>query len=82
MMKKSLTRSLLTLLFCALSVRAVRPQAGNPQAPSQAEIVERGHFQLHKFEQPIGEESYEITRDGTSLAVKMGRSTLNWVRTS
>jgi len=71
MMKKSLTRSLLTLLFCALSVRAVRPQAGNPQAPSQAEIVERGHFQLHKFEQPIGEESYEITRDGTSLAVKM-----------
>jgi imidazolonepropionase-like amidohydrolase len=34
-------------------------------------IVEEGKFRLHKFEQPIGEESYAITRDGDSLAVKM-----------
>jgi cytosine/adenosine deaminase-related metal-dependent hydrolase len=33
--------------------------------------VERGKFTLHKFEQAIGEETYEIRRDGDSLAVKM-----------
>ena len=34
-------------------------------------VVEQGTFRLHKFEQPIGEETYEITRDGDSLAVAM-----------
>jgi imidazolonepropionase-like amidohydrolase len=34
-------------------------------------VVEQGKFTLHKFEQPIGEEAYEIRRDGDSLAVKI-----------
>lgn len=34
-------------------------------------IVEEGKFRLHKFEQPIGEETYQMTRDGNSLAVKI-----------
>jgi imidazolonepropionase-like amidohydrolase len=34
-------------------------------------IVEQGKFTLHKFEQAIGEETYEIRRDGDALAVKM-----------
>lgn len=34
-------------------------------------VVEQGKFTLHKFEQPIGEETYEIRRDGDSLAVKV-----------
>jgi imidazolonepropionase-like amidohydrolase len=39
--------------------------------PSQSSVVEQGKFQLHKFEQPIGEETYEISRDGNSLATKV-----------
>lgn len=35
------------------------------------DTVERGTFRLHKMEQPIGQESYEIRRDGDSLVVKM-----------
>jgi imidazolonepropionase-like amidohydrolase len=31
--------------------------------------VELGKFRLHKFEQPIGDETYQIRRDGASLAV-------------
>ncbi len=41
------------------------------RAPTSSAIVEQGKFTLHKFEQPIGEETYEIRRDGDSLAVKM-----------
>src|SRR5579863_6574368 len=33
--------------------------------------VEQGKFILHKFEQPIGEETYQIIRDGDSLNVKV-----------
>jgi hypothetical protein len=33
--------------------------------------VEQGKFILHKFEQPIGEETYQITRDGDALSVKV-----------
>ena len=33
--------------------------------------VEHGKFILHKFEQPIGEETYQITRDGDALNVKI-----------
>ena len=34
-------------------------------------MVEQGKFTLHKFEQPIGEETYEIHRDGDSIAAKI-----------
>lgn len=33
-------------------------------------IVESGKFRLHKFEQEIGEETYETTREGKSLVTK------------
>jgi imidazolonepropionase-like amidohydrolase len=33
--------------------------------------VEQGKFILHKFEQPIGEETYQIARDGDALNVKI-----------
>jgi len=36
-------------------------------ACSAAQSVERGKFILHKFVRPIGEEIYDITRDGDSL---------------
>jgi imidazolonepropionase-like amidohydrolase len=40
-------------------------------ASQEPVVVEQGKFLLHKFEQPIGEETYQVTRDGNSLAVKM-----------
>src|SRR5690348_6893517 len=33
--------------------------------------VEQGKFTLHKFEQPIGQETYEIRRDGDSITAKI-----------
>ncbi|MGH9713407.1 MAG: amidohydrolase family protein [Candidatus Acidiferrales bacterium] len=44
------------------------PRQETQAAPA---VVEQGKFRLHKMEQPIGEEKYEITRDGQSLVVKM-----------
>ncbi|MGC2293362.1 MAG: amidohydrolase family protein [Candidatus Acidiferrales bacterium] len=44
-------------------------QSGAAQV--SATPVELGKFILHKFEQPIGQETYEVTRDGDSLRVKM-----------
>ena len=35
-------------------------------APPNPTPVEQGKFILHKTEQPIGEETYQITRDGDS----------------
>jgi imidazolonepropionase-like amidohydrolase len=34
-------------------------------------VVEEGKFRLHKMEQPIGEETYQMTRDAGSLTVRM-----------
>jgi imidazolonepropionase-like amidohydrolase len=61
------------LIVLALPVAAqqqAQPQAQQSAAPP-APIVEQGKFTLHKFEQPIGAETYAITRDGDSLSVKM-----------
>ena len=38
---------------------------------SEAPVLEQGKFTLHKFEQAIGEETYEIRRDGDSLVAKI-----------
>jgi len=66
------------VFFLALPLFAqASPQAAEPQSPqaqttqSAAAVVEQGKFILHKFENPIGEETYQIVRDGKSLAVKM-----------
>src|SRR5215472_1303581 len=56
----------LALLATSCSLLA----AGQPPSTDSG-IVEQGHFALHKFEQPIGEETYEIRRDGDSLAAKI-----------
>jgi imidazolonepropionase-like amidohydrolase len=44
-----------------------------PSGAAQASVppVEQGKFILHKFEQPIGQETYEVTKDGDSLRVRM-----------
>ncbi len=57
------------VLLCACMCAA---QASSPQANAESTaIVEHGKFTLHKFEQAIGEETYEIRRDGDFLVAKM-----------
>ena len=70
MRKPILTFLLLTISACLVST-AVLPAIAAPQQSDAPAIVEQGKFTLHKFEQPIGQETYEIRRDGDSLAVKM-----------
>jgi imidazolonepropionase-like amidohydrolase len=57
--------SVLTIFLSAFPQAVLAAQQGSQP------IVEEGKFRLHKFEQPIGEESYAITRDGDSLVVKI-----------
>ena len=66
-------RLLVLLAFTVVfSSAALQPQTVQPpSSPKSAQVVEQGKFTLHKFEQAIGEETYEITRDGDSLTVKM-----------
>ena len=61
-------------LACVALVLIALPALPEPtasQATNQPAIIEQGKFRLHKFEQAIGEESYTITQDNGSLAVKM-----------
>jgi imidazolonepropionase-like amidohydrolase len=61
------------LLACIVSI-AIPPAVSAAQQPTGSDsstLVEQGKFTLHKFEQPIGEETYEIRHDGDSLAVKV-----------
>jgi cytosine/adenosine deaminase-related metal-dependent hydrolase len=59
------------MAICGAAVMV--PALAAPLAARQAATdgVERDMFRLHKMEQRIGEESYEIRRDGESLVVKM-----------
>jgi imidazolonepropionase-like amidohydrolase len=66
MLKKILTSFAIFLLIATCSP-LIFPQTSE-QAPA---VIEKGSFKLHKFEQPIGEETYEMTRDGKSISVKI-----------
>ncbi len=59
-------------LYLAVLASSASPEARaqQPASPDASAIVEQGKFTLHKFEQAIGQETYEIRRDGDSLAVK------------
>ena len=73
MRKQIPTVLLFTLFACVVSI-AIPPAVSAAQQPTENDSsapVEQGKFTLHKFEQPIGEETYEIHRDGDSLAVKV-----------
>lgn len=60
----------LSAMFLLPSCSLETVKAQDASAPARAAVIESGKFRLHKFEQPIGEESYEITRDGDSLVTK------------
>lgn len=63
-------RRIFTLAACALALLLTSASHPKPRQASSS-VVEQGKFTLHKFEQPIGEETYQIARDGDSLAVQM-----------
>jgi imidazolonepropionase-like amidohydrolase len=44
--------------------------AGTNTLAQTQQPIESGKFRLHKFERPIGEETYTIRRDGDSLVVR------------
>src|SRR5882724_8376636 len=54
------------VLFLPLLLILLAHVSGLAQTPQP---IESGKFRLHKFEQPIGEETYTITREGDSLVV-------------
>jgi imidazolonepropionase-like amidohydrolase len=64
--------SFFALAILCVSLTITIPAAAQQPANADASaIVEQGKFTLHKFEQAIGEETYEISRDGDSLAAKI-----------
>ncbi|HYM76544.1 MAG TPA: amidohydrolase family protein [Candidatus Dormibacteraeota bacterium] len=63
--RASLLAALAGLILVALPAVTQQP------VTTDADILEQGKFTLHKFEQAIGEETYEIRRDGQSVVVKI-----------
>jgi imidazolonepropionase-like amidohydrolase len=56
------------VLSCCLFLLAFLPLPLRSQTTSP--VAETGKFRLHKFEQPIGDEIYSITRDRDTLTLK------------
>ena len=59
------------VVFASPLWTAPSSSAAQTAGGTDSSIVEQGKFTLHKFEQAIGQETYEIRRDGDSLTVKM-----------
>ena len=72
-MRKQIQKFLFPVLASFVFSAAVANTIASPQQPTTeaSGIVEQGKFTLHKFEQAIGQENYEISRDGDSVVVKM-----------
>ena len=68
-MRKALL-SIFTLAVSAVLI-AGAPSAAQSPNPATSSGIEQGKFTLNKFEQAIGEETYEIRREGDSLTAKM-----------
>jgi imidazolonepropionase-like amidohydrolase len=58
-------RALFILLTLTITPLPLLAQTAAPAASADS-----GHFRLHKFEQPIGEETYTITHDADTLTLK------------
>ncbi len=75
--RKSLIIPALFLCPSFLAAQTPAPTAAQPTAQipnaaaAKAPEIEEGKYRLHKFEQPIGEEDYEVTQDASGLAVQM-----------
>jgi imidazolonepropionase-like amidohydrolase len=69
--KRNFPVRFLPLLFSSLAFNIALAQSAPQATQSAGAVVEHGKFQLHKFEQPIGEETYEISRNADGLHVKI-----------
>ena len=59
---------------CSPAIRSAARQNEKPVAQAgqgASDVLEQGKFTLHKFEQPIGEETYQIALDGDTVAAKI-----------
>jgi imidazolonepropionase-like amidohydrolase len=68
-MRRQLPVFLLLAFSTLVTIAHAAPQ--QTASPDTSAIVEQGKFTLHKFEQPIGQETYEIRRDRDSLTAKV-----------
>ncbi|HTZ95173.1 MAG TPA: amidohydrolase family protein [Terriglobales bacterium] len=69
-MQKTRTVLLTLVAVAEFLLSASSPYVRGLQAPTSP-VVEQGKFRLHKMEQPIGEETYQVVNDGDCLAVTM-----------
>ncbi len=60
----------LSARFLLVLLTALAPVASLSQDAAPAVSTDTGRFRLHKFEQPIGEETYTIARDADTLTLK------------
>lgn len=73
-MRRNFQTCLLIAASACFFLTITFPAFAAPQQAASSDtstIVEQGKFTLHKFEQAIGEETYEIKRDGDSFAAKV-----------
>ena len=70
-MKKQTQIFLVLTIATLICLTTSQPVVAQQPASSDSAVVEQGKFILHKFEQPIGEETYEIRKQDDSIAVKM-----------
>ncbi|HLL72162.1 MAG TPA: hypothetical protein VK363_12045, partial [Pyrinomonadaceae bacterium] len=72
--------TLLTITACALFLNPTtfRPATAQSSTPATPLIEERGKFKLYKYQFPVGEETYEITREGESVQLA-ARSELTFI---
>ena len=64
-------RRVFVAVFLLSAVVALTSSAIRLRAQDASTAVERGHFRLYKFEQNIGEETYEISRDASSITANI-----------
>ena len=71
-------RKIVRLRFVIIATACILFRPGLPTAAAQqpasteaSAVVEQGKFTLHKFEQAIGEETYEVRRDGDTITAKV-----------
>ena len=65
------SRNFVVLISLCLLLAGASVSLAQQATATDASLVEQGKFTLHKFEQAIGDETYEIRPDGDSLAVKI-----------
>ena len=70
-MNKQKTIFPLLILSQAVLLNLPIPSTAQAKSDTGSPAVIQGKFTLHKFEEPIGVENYEIRRDGDSVVVKM-----------